>query len=258
MKIVYAILLIVTFVGTALLFVRNTSAAASGESANGATFEQRFPNLPKDALKRRERSNVIMRAEGVPLNEWLPTVESENEVILPSTEQVAMRAAATIVVALKGQDTPQTEIDELVSKYELADWFSPDEAKFIADSNPTERERQIQAWRFEAANALLWSLGYVARMDGPRSEVDPGKIAAIVLRRTRAQFIADAKLRSKSEILDQVDLIYRYRWALVDASLHKQAPPSGLSDDIAMERHQVFNWLIEHATTEWDDISLDT
>jgi Domain of unknown function (DUF4272) len=70
--------------------------------------------------------------------------------------------------------------------------------------------------------------------------------------------VGRAVLRSKSEILDQADLIYRYRWALVDARYKGREPPAGLNPDVAMERHQVFNWLIEHSKTAWDDISLDT
>src|SRR3954453_20468780 len=65
------------------------------------SFDQRYPGLPADALRRRARSMARLRAEGVPLNEWLPVVESEAELRLPPTEEVAMRAAATLAVALK-------------------------------------------------------------------------------------------------------------------------------------------------------------
>src|SRR6266700_3223055 len=122
----------------------------------------------------------------------------------------------------------------------------------------SERQRQVQTWRYEAANALLWSLGFVDRLDGPRNPCDPAQLAPLILNQSREQFLAKAKLRPVPEILDQADLIYRYRWALVDARLHGRPAPAGLSDDVAMERHQAFNWLMEHAEIGWDDISLDT
>ena len=222
------------------------------------TFEQRFSNLPKDSLDRRARSNARLRAEGVPVNDWLPAIESEQDLRLLSTEEVAMRAAATMIVALKGHGMPQDKVDAVVRDYELSNWFSPHEAAFVADPNPSESESQVQTWRYEAANALLWSLGYVDRLDTPRELCDPAAIAPFILEQSRAQFLAGAKLRSKTEILDQADLTYRYRWALVDARMKGHLAPAGLSDDVAMERHQVFNWLMEHADTPWDEISLDT
>jgi hypothetical protein len=257
MKYAYALLLLLVIVGAAFMLVRSSRAAANGRQ-NDAAFEQRYPNLPSDVLARRSRSNAVMRAEGVPLNEWLPALDSEQDIELPSTEQVAMRAVATLVVALKGNGMPQERVDKLTRDYRLLDSLSPNEVEFLRDRTPTERERQIQTWRFESAKALLWALGFVDRLDGPRTLAGPKKLAAIVLDNTRDTFVAKARLRSKSEILDQADLIYRYRWALVDARLHQRPAPAGLNDDVAMERHQAFNWLIEHADTDWDDISLDT
>lgn len=255
------VFVVAVVLGAALLllfFFRGAPSGAEEIAAKSQKFEERFPDLPKDAVDRRTHSNAVMRAEAVPVNEWLPVIEAENDLLLPSTEQVAMRAAATLIVALKAHGMPQEKVDELVREYNLAGQLSPNEDKFINDLTATDSEHQIQVWRYEAANALLWSLGFVDHLGGPRELVDPKKIASIIVDSTHEQFLAKAKLRSKSEILDQADLIYRYRWALVDARLNGREAPAGLSDDVAMERHQVFNWLIEHAEIDWDDISLDT
>ena len=225
MKLAFSVFSTFAVLGLVLLNVSKARAAVAEQPLTSLTFEQRYASLPKDALDRRARSIAVLKAEGVPINQWLPTVDAEQDVTLPSTEQVAMRAAANVVVALKGEGMPQKQIDVLVREYGLAVWFSPNEAKFINDPKPTDRERQIQTWRYEAANALLWCLGFVDRLDGPRGEVDSDKIASIILNKTRAQFVASANMRSKSEILDQVDLIYRYRWALVDARLNNRQPP---------------------------------
>lgn len=199
-----------------------------------------------------------MHAQHVPVNDWLPVIESETEVKLPSDEEVAMRAAATLVVALKGEGLDQGNVDTIVRDYDLSKWLSPKEAAFIANPAPSRSERDVQVWRYEAANALLWSLGLVDRLDAPKGGCDPRALAALLKNNTRAQFLARAKLRAPAEILDQADLIYRYRWALVDARINGRPPPAGLSDDVAMERHQALNWLVRHAEDAWDDISLDT
>jgi hypothetical protein len=76
--------------------------------------------------------------------------------------------------------------------------------------------------------------------------------------RTTQQFIADAKLRDFSQILDQADLIYRYHWAVVDARVKQKPAPAGLEKGVVMERHYALNWLIGYMNQAWDDVSTDT
>jgi len=259
MKVVIGALLLLAAGIIAARFVLAERVGAQNASPPTPAVERPDPGIPKDALDRRARSNAIMRAEHVPLFERLPVIESEAEVQLPSTEEIAMRAAALLTVSMKAAGAPQSEVDKVVGDYQLKSWFSPHEAAFIADANPAPKDMLALGWRIEAANALLWTLGYVDRLDGPRVQCDPPALAKLILTQSRAQFLAGARLRPKAEILDQADLIYRYRWALVDElQIKNHAAPAGLSNDIAMERHQAFNWLLYHAETPWDDISLDT
>ena len=72
------------------------------------------------------------------------------------------------------------------------------------------------------------------------------------------ELLDKAKLRSKNEILDEADLIYRYHWSCVDAIMKGQYPPSDLSKGIVYERHYALNWLINYMDEEWDDITCDT
>ena len=231
--------------------------AASGRVRLAAPTESRTSET-SDAEARRDRSNAILRARGVPILASLPVIESERELVLPAHEEVTMRAVATLVVALKGEGLEQDNIDKLVARYDLAKWLSPDEAAFIAAPKPTERDRLIHSWRYEAANTLLWTLGLVEHLGPPRSPCDPAALASMLKRYSRSELMMKAKLRPAAKILDEADLIYRYRWALVDARINKRPPPAGLSDDVAMERHQALNWLIYHAEQPWDEITLDT
>jgi hypothetical protein len=231
---------------------------AAARAVSGQSFEQRYPGLPQEALDRRARSMARLSAEGVPLNPWLPVIETEAGLRLPPTEQVAMRAVAALVVALKSEGLEQGHVDDLVEDWQLQLWLSPDEAAFIANPSPDAREREILTWRYEAANALLWALGFVERLDGPRETCDPAELTRLLKENARQQFLTQARLRPAGEILDQADLIFRYRWALVDARINGRPAPAGLSGDVAMERHHAFNWLIYHDEQPWDEVSLDT
>lgn len=252
--------------GALVLAAPPVAAAGTGKAvrvvpmptSDNLTFEQRFPDLPPDAVERRRRSIGVMEAEGVPVNPWLPVIEAEAETRLPTAEDVAMRAVATLLVASKGVGLEQDEVDRYVEQYGLAPWLSPDEARFLGDPAPSPEDMAVHSWRFEAARVLFWSLGYVGSLGGPREQFDPGALQRLVRDGTRDSLLAGAKLRSRGEVLDEADRIYRYRWALVDAQINGRPPPAGLNDDVAMEWHQALNWLIRHEAEPWDEVSLDT
>lgn len=233
----------------------------SGEpmsTSSDQTFEERFPDLAPDAVDRWRRSIAVMEAEGVPVNPWLPVIESEAETRLPTTEKVAMRAVATLLVASKGAGLEQEYVDEYVEKYALTPWLSPDEARFLGEPEPSHQDSGVHSWRFEAAHVLFWSLSFIDDLAGPREQTDPGALQRLIRDGTRESLLANARLRSAAEVLDEADKIYRYRWALVDAQINGRPPPAGLNNDVAMEWHQALNWLIRHEVEPWDEISLDT
>jgi len=214
--------------------------------------------LAKDEIARRNRSLARMLAESVPINRGLPVIESEAETRFPSAEEVTMRAVATLVVGMKGMGTPRAVIDKYVSDFGLTPWLSPEEKTFLAAPKPDDHIRMVHGWRVEASRVLFWSIGLVDRLDGPREQIEPAALTALLQKQSRAGLLAKAKLRPVSAVLDQVDLIYCYRWALVDENYHGRPAPAGLSDDIAMEWHQALNWLVRHDEEPWDDVSLDT
>lgn len=199
-----------------------------------------------------------LKSEGVPLNEWLPTIEAEKDVKPRSTREVVLRAVSLLTVALKGEGLEKEHIDTITNKFQIASTFSPKEKLFINDPSPSQTEMAAYSWRYEAAYIMFWALGYAETPDTPRSPYDPAVLVTLIKTHNLDQLVADAKPKPLREILDQADLIYRYRWALVDARLKGTAAPAGLNDDVAMERHQALNWLTRYMDEDWDDISLDT
>ncbi|MBK8305328.1 MAG: DUF4272 domain-containing protein [Chloracidobacterium sp.] len=190
-----------------------------------------------DALRRKQRSEAILREEGVPILANLPTVEDESSVRFRSLEEVAWRTMALNVVAVKGEGLDQTRVLEIVEQYQLAARFTPKETKFIFDSSPTDHQRIQFSWRYEAYWVLLWALNYVEKLERPDAVCDVERGVQIMVDRTSIAFIAEAKLRTAVEILDATDLIYRYDWACVDARLNDRIIPAGLNPSVVAERH---------------------
>lgn len=149
-------------------------------------------------------------------------------------------------------------IARIIEGFGLDSHFSPEERAFIDNPAPSRQDRIKFFWQYECAWVLLWALGYVHTLGKPVAQCDPADAVDFMRLRTPAQFLAEAKLRDLAEILDQADLIYRYRWAIVDARLFGRETPAGLDPDVAVERHHALNWLIGYDDQDWDDISTDT
>jgi hypothetical protein len=114
---------------------------AKSKAAPEQTFEQRYPNLPKDAVARRARSNAVMEAQGVPVNKWLPVIESEARVKQRPAKDVLMRTIATLAVALEGEGLEQAEVDRIVRDYDLASTLTTKEKAFIANLAPSDKDK---------------------------------------------------------------------------------------------------------------------
>ena len=210
------------------------------------------------AMERKARSDARLAAEGVPVNNHLPAIEDASEVRRRTSEEVAWRAMALLVVAAKGEGLEQPIVDEVVAEYALEPHFTPNERAFIGNASPTDHERIQFVWRYEAAWTLLWALGYVESLGKPTAVCDVPRAVAFLRERSSATFISDAKLRSLDSLLDEADLIYRYHWAVVDARVNGKENPASLDSGVTMERHYALNWLIGYMDEEWDDISTDT
>ena len=214
-------------------------------------------DAPSDALARKQRSETRLIGEKVPVNRGLPVIEAEAEAKRRNAEEIATRALALVVVSLKGSGAPESEWKELLHRFDLEGQFTPSEQRFIADPAPSEQDKVQFSWRSEAACTLLWAIGRVDALGSAR-EGCSASAGPILRAPSRVAVVATARLRPIAEILDEADLNYRYRWALVDADIGGKPVPEWLNGDIAMERHHAFNWQVQDGEQGWDDISLDT
>jgi uncharacterized protein DUF4272 len=211
-----------------------------------------------EALARKQRSIARLRAEGVPVNEGLPTIETEAEAKFRTTEQAALRAMTLCIVASRAEGLDEKTTEKLISDFRLPDTLTPKEKKFIFNPKPSDHDRLQLVCRYECYWVLLWALGFVEDLERPQNNCDVKRSVRILRDHGREEFLKKAKLRSNKEILDAADLIYRYHWAVRDAQLNGRKVPAGLDPDVVMERHYVLNWLVGYGDLDWDDVATDT
>jgi hypothetical protein len=214
--------------------------------------------ISKSAQDRKTRSEVILSKYNVPINNSLPYIEDEHEALVRTKEEVANRALALLIVAVKAEGLEQDIVDFLVQGYHLEKVFTPNEISFINEKEPSQHDKDQFIWRYEAAWVLLWSLGFVDDLSYPNQICDVTAAVTFMQQRNKEQFVNDARLRPITEMLNEADLIYRYHWAVVDARVNGQPTPAELDSSVVLERHYSLNWLIGYMEQEWDDISTDT
>lgn len=210
------------------------------------------------AKARKARSEETLRTDGVPLNLKLPVIVDAGQTTGRTHRQVVGRTLAILATAVKGEGLDQEVVEALIDDFGVRSFLTPEEASFIENENPTTIDRVQFAWRYEAAWTMLWALSAVEELSPPREIVDVRSIGAIVRGENIETMIEKTTLRPMDDLLDEADLIYRYRWALVDARVNDREPPAGLDPGVALERHRALNWLIGYLGQEWDDVTPDT
>lgn len=210
--------------------------------------------------KRRLRSEALLAEEGIAFRSSLPCIESEEEISLRSAEEVGARIVCLFFVAGAAEDVGNPFWRDYLEEHGLWEQLTPQETSLVASAEPDEEALINASWRCEALYVLMWAAGLFEELPIPRLEVDTGLIVDRFPKPDASPwpFIRGLTLRSKTEILDAADLIYRLHWEVRHAMLHGKEPPGGLEPGVVQERHHALNWLIRYGEEEWDLVSTDT
>lgn len=216
---------------------------------------------------RKERSIKLLQERGIPYIPHLPVIVGDEDVVIRSKEEIVQRAIALCLIAVyaggiaeNGQIKEEREfIEGIIQQFGAADFFTEKEKDLLNDPQPDQTDTIQMVWMYECYWVLLWALGYVEELAFP-DEICNVSTAIDALRSAGDYdtFYQNAVVRSKQEILDQADLIYRYDWACVDARINNRTVAGGLNDGVVVERHRALNWLVCYMEDDWDDVSTDT
>ena len=204
------------------------------------------------AQERKNRSIEILQTQNVPFIEHLPLRYETNEVIPRDKKEVIERLACSftsIMCALsisKGEYTDEDREymtqDFLSAKYHALELLTPMEQQVIAGTI-SEAGAINAVWKYEAVGALLWALGVVEELSFPNQICDCDLVMGTMERfKNLDDFMANTTLRPMEEILQALDLHYRYHWAAVNARVNG-SDPAGIDEGIVMERRAGLEWL---------------
>jgi hypothetical protein len=205
------------------------------------------------AVERKQNTEKILSALGLPVPGDIPELEEEHAITLRTGQEVAERILIlTYVNCAAIQPEIREGIMPFLQQEGLWEKVSLEEKEWFGKQELTEQDVAQMLWRSEAIWLLLWVINKVHQLHLPTMEVHLPDIFERIppfFESTR-EFIASATLRNKSEILDQCDFIFRLVWIMkgCDASTINEMT---LNENVAFERHFSINW-VAGITKDWD------
>ncbi|TRZ38157.1 DUF4272 domain-containing protein [Niallia circulans] len=207
---------------------------------------------------RKTRSEQELIRINVPVNEHLPYVEAEPDVLIRSKVEIINRIIPLTITAAKALEAPDEYLAEAVEDYQANKLFTNEERQFMESEITNEQAKINFSWKLESIWVLLWSVGLVPELNSPDKTCDVDLLLDVVLNSSRDDLLNKATVKEKSIILDELDFIYRAHWAVRNAQLHGTDIPAALDEGVVYERHYAFNWLVHYMDQEWEEISTDT
>lgn len=218
------------------------------------------------AIARKNRSNERIQKMQIPICEGLPIIEEELKNDLKSLDVICKRAIASLISIQLACDINQGNNYEeareffkpLLEKYNVENCLISKEAKLF-DGSYEKQDVFDVAWTYESYWAIVWALGLIDDdISVPNKICDCNKAIKLVSEtESYEDFKSKCKLRDVDEILDLLDLHYRYHWACVEKRIDPSTNIADLDPEVVYERRRGLEWLFSEED-DWFDISLDT
>jgi hypothetical protein len=212
----------------------------------------------KDSIKRKNESEAKLKVLAIPINIYLPTTENEDEVTIRTKEEIVDRIIALTIVVAKAMDASKKEIQEFIEDYDANAKFTEEERNFISEEYPNQEDLIAYSWKIEGIWVLLWSINIIPEMKNPNDVCDVDLVFETVFKHSKQVLLSQADLKSVSDILDNLDFIYRIHWAVRNSQLKNKKDLPEINEGVVYERHYAINWLTNYMDEEWDSVSTDT
>ena len=221
--------------------------------------------MAKTGIERRNKSNEILEKLGINYFPELPTIEESKDIVLKSRIEICKRAIANLLAIqlacdiIEGNNYEESRdyFLDLLDKYNVKDSLLYKERKLF-DGTYNMQEAIDVSWTYESYWALCWALGLINKMGFP-NDVCNSKIAIsfVSICKNFDDFIKKTKVRDVEEILDMLDLYYRYHWACMEREISGRGEIKDLNLEVVAERRRGLEWLIS-SEKDWNDINLNT
>ena len=215
------------------------------------------------AKERKEKTIAKLKEMGIATIDVLPEVEDSSQVKLKSLDEICYRAIATLLSTQVACDINNDNYEEsvkyfdvLLDTFDVRDKLNSKEKKLFNGTYEDQDAIDV-VWTYESYWALCYALGLNDSIEDASNICDTNLAISFVSKsKDFNDFKSKCKLRDVEEILDMLDLYYRYHWATTENRMNPDTPIGNLNDEVVVERRRGLEWLF--LDKDWFDIPLDT
>lgn len=220
--------------------------------------------LPETKLqkKRREKNNKILSKKKITIADKMMTRWEDSKIILKDKESICKRAIACFFVIQIACDIGNDNYAEglnyfkpMIEKFGVMDQLNSKEKRII-DGTYSMQDVIDMDWAYESYWSLCWYLGLVKDISDASEVCDCQKAIDFIMNcKTIEEFSKKCKLRNKEDVLDMLDLYFRYNWAINDVKVNPESSIGNLNPSIVIERRRGLEWIITDVE-DWYDIDM--
>lgn len=212
--------------------------------------------------QRRIKNNEYVKSLEISTADKLISRWDDDQITVRDKESVCKRAMACFFMIQVACDIGNGAYDEsieyfkpIVEKFGLTDQLNSKEQR-LWDGTYEMQDAIDMDWAYEAYWSLCWCLGLVDDIKDAEEVCDcEAAINFIKSCESVQEFTDKCTLRSKAEILDMLDLYYRYSWAINDSKVNPNTSIGDLNPSVVIERRRGLEWIISDID-DWYDIDM--
>ena len=233
----------------------------------GTEFKEFTPFIPKELIDnfemtdednaRMARSIEEIEADRLPYLENMHTSISEARAVIPDKELIIKRAAAIQMTGIASelynemQENAKEKIKEFLEifekQYGIKEVLTNEEKNYLEKYTDDVRINSEYNWRYECPPVLLWALS-LQELTDLSTICDVKGTIKYFLNNDLETLMNKAELRSKDEIMDMLDYLYRLNWSAVELRIrpenhnNKKFP---YDESIIHFRRLALEWLVQ-------------
>lgn len=250
--------------GDVILNKKGKSEVAVFNPVDGFDITNKALGLDETLMKRIHHSLSVLRYKGIYAPTNIAPPFDNKMYIFQGAEEIGKRAIACMLLGvysdflLSHQGNAMLayqHIEKTVRSFHASPYFTIREIEYLNERKPKQADIHVYQGYFECAYTLLWILGLADSLYFPGALCsNQTVIKTIVDFGSLENMMKQVQMRSKSELLDALDLIQRYAWACQDAAKLGFQMPAGLLYDVVRLRHRSLNWVISSQDFSWDEV----
>lgn len=193
--------------------------------------EKMFENFEqtKEDADRMERNIKLMEKDKMPFYDKMEVNISEKDVKIRKKWEIIRKVVAIVITRIAAQTFLEKKenmlknlsdiIEIFEKKYQFKEFLTKREREFLENKKENYQLNVEFYFRLETAQTLLWVLS-IDKLPDLNNFSDLAEIIEILENENLKSFARKCEIRSKNQILDALDYMYRLNWANVEVKLN--------------------------------------